>query len=395
MRVLLYTPNYLPSTRYGGPVQSCHGLARTLVEMGHEVDVVTSNLDGADFLDVPLDKTVKLDGVSVRYFPITLPKRLYRAPMLARSVAARIEQYDVVHINGCFLWPGPVVAGIAKRACKPLIVTPRGMLVSELIAARSTVAKKIWISFFERRVLRRAAALHVTTEREAEDIRALGLDLSPIHVIPNAVDVPPHTPKLETQDIHWQRIPRGQRIAFLGRIDWKKGVDLAVDAVGQLPNADLLIAGYDQMGLVAKLKQRVAESRYPGETQFIGPVEGDAKWAFLAGADVVLVPSIHENFGIVVAEALAVGIPVVCTERVGAATIVKRLEPDAVVPRTADALAAAIACLLADPARRSTFGARGRALVKKEFTWPMIADRMSELYDSVNATANENRRILS
>lgn len=386
MQILIYAPNYLPATRYGGPVRSSHGLAKALAARGHEVHVVTTNVDGPDVLDVPLATPVDIDGVTVRYFAITTPRRIYHSPGMGRAVDAEAGRFDIVHINGMFLWPGPRLARAAIAAGVPLIVSPRGMLVPELIAGRSTFAKRAWIRLHERRRLAAAAAIHVTSEEEAQGVRRLGLDLAPLKVVGNGVDLPHPMPSPDAIERFWAGIPPGCRVAFLGRLDWTKGADLAIDAVARVPGAHLLIAGHDQIGLRAALEPRLAVGR------FIGPVNDTEKWALLAGADVLIAPSIKESFGIAVAEALALGTPVICTEGVGAAAIIRRIDPAGIAQRTVGALAEALTALLADAPRRAAYSWHAREIMAAEFTWPAIARQMEQVYLAASADSGRRRR---
>lgn len=385
MRILLYAPNYLPATRYGGPVQSSHGLAKALVELGHEVHVFTTNVDGPSLLDVPVETAIELDGVIVRYFGLSLPERIYYSPGMGRAIDAEIGTFDVVHINGMFLWPGPRTTRAAQRAGVAYVVSPRGMLVPELIAAKSSRAKRLWIQLFERSGLASAAAIHVTSADEADSLRGLGLDLAPLAIIGNGVDLPKDLPSSDDIEHIWAGIPRGRRIVLLGRLDWTKGVDLAIDAVAKVPDAFLLIAGHDQIGLRKVLESRLSKGR------FLGPVEGKRKWALLAGADVLLASSIKESFGISVAEALAIGTPVVCTAGVGAAPIVASIDSQCVVLRTREAIAETLTSLLSDATRRKAYGRRSRALMAADYTWLTVARRMEEVYTAAIAKTCRRR----
>lgn len=382
MKILLYAPNYLPATRYGGPVRSAHGLARGLVGLGHEVTVFTTNVDGPGRLDVLSDRPVDRDGVRVRYFPVAPPRRIYCSPAMARAVDAAIGTFDAVHVNGMFLWPGPRIARAAIRAGKPLVVSPRGMLVPELIAGKSVLAKRVWIRLLERRGLAAARAIHVTSEAEAEGVRRLGLDQAPLAVIGNGVERPSVLPGEEEVRAIWGDVPRNRRVAFLARLDWTKGLDLAIHAVRALPRAVLLIAGPDQIGLRARLEPELARVDGSLAGRFLGSLDGAAKWALLAGADVLIAPSLHESFGMSVAEALAVGTPVVATPGVGAAAILKRLDPACVVPREETALAAALARLLGDPARRFRLGRASQTVMAETYSWSEIARQMAVLYQT-------------
>ncbi|MEO0981632.1 MAG: glycosyltransferase [Pseudomonadota bacterium] len=378
MRVLIYAPNYWPAARYGGPVRSSRGLVKALAELGHEVEVFTTSVDGPNRLDAPPE--AELDGARIRYFDIAPPKRFYYAPDMGRALDAEAADFDVVHINGAFLWPGGKAAAAARRADRPYILSPRGMLAPELIAAKSGLAKRAWIGLSGRRQLGGAAAIHVTSDVETAGLSRLGLDLAPMVKIANGVDPPAKEPSPELVDDLWRGAPQGRRVAFLARLDWKKGVDLAVEAALAAPAAHLRIAGPDQDGLRQGLERRISAAGAARRIRFIGPLDEARKWAFLSGADVFLAPSLNENFGIAAAEALALGAPVVCSAGVGAGEIVRRIDAACVVPRRTEALARALAGLLSAPARRAAFGAAAKALMAAEYSWGAIGRDMAQTY---------------
>lgn len=379
MRILLYAPNYLPATRYGGPIRSSHGLAKALVGLGHDVQVFTTNVDGVGVLDVPLERDVEIDGLRVRYFAVQPPRRIYFSPAMGRAMAAEVGSFDVAHVNGVYLWPGPKLAREATKARVPLVISPRGMLSPEMIAGKSQFVKRAWIQLIERSALASAAAIHATSQEEADGLRRLALDLAPLHVIANGVDLPAERPTQADIERLWAGVPRGDRVAMLARLDWTKGVDLAIDAVLAHPSAQILIAGPDQIGLRAQLEPRLRSAGRPAG-RFVGELDGVDKWALLCGADVLLAPSVKESFGMAVAEALAAGTPVICTEGVGAASIVRRIDPGLVTTRTVEALASSLGKLLECPLRRARTGREARDIMTAEFTWTGIARQMLDLY---------------
>ncbi|WGM40038.1 glycosyltransferase [Caulobacter sp. NIBR1757] len=382
MKILIYAPNYYPATRYGGPIRSSHGLAAALVRAGHGVQVFTTDVDGPDRLDVPLETPVLIDGVEVRYFPLAAPARIYHSPAMDRALADAAAGVDVIHTNGMFLLPGPRAAHHARRAGTPLVISPRGMLLPEMIAGKSALVKRAWISLLERRALSGAAAIHVTSEEEARGVRALGLDLAPLSVIGNGVDTPAAPPSAAGIERLWGAAPKGRRVAFLARLDWTKGADLAVEAVTALPGAHLLLAGPDQIGLRARLEDLASRAGAADRVRFAGQLDDAEKWALLAGADVLVAPSVNESFGLAVAEAMAMGVSVVTSPGVGASDIVRRIEPDCVVERNVPDLTAAIGALLGDPARRERFGKEAQRVMRAEFGWDSIAGRMIALYEA-------------
>ena len=396
MRIVHVTPSYWPAVRYGGPIRSVHGLCAGLAELGHDVRVLTTNVDGPGVSDVPLDRPVDRDGVAVRYFPTGLGRRLYRAPGLRRALREAIAVgTDVVHLHSVYLWPTWAGARTAERAGVPDVVSPRGMLVRELIGRKSRVVKTLWIALVERRTLARAAAIHATSTAEVAAIRGLGLDLAPIIEVPNGVvPPPPEDPTRADDDSAWNGVAPGRRLLYLGRVNWKKGLDRLIRALAHERHAAVLaIAGNDEEGLTPQLERIAAEAGVADRVRFVGPVEGGHKWRLLRTADLLVLPSLSENFGIVVLEALGVGTPVIVTPEVGAAEIVRRYEAGLVAAGDPQSLAAAVASLLADPALRRSMGERGRRLAHEHCTWPAVARRMSALYAELSARQAAEREM--
>lgn len=377
----MYTPNYLPATRYGGPIQSAHGLARGLVCLGNEVKVLTTNINGPERLDVPLDRAVDIDGVHVHYCPIRTPERVYYSPEMARLAETIMPDIDAVHINGLFLWPGPQIARIARKWGVPVVISPRGMLMPEMVAGKSRLIKQIWLALQESTTLRTASVIHATSNGEAEGLQAMGRSLAPVAVVPNGVNGPTHAPTTKEIAEVWGDVPAGRRVAFLARLDWTKGLDLAIEAVRAHPNAVLRIAGNDQIGLRAQFEPRL-HRRNDGSSAgaFLGQLDGARKWALLAGADLLLAPSVRESFGMAVAEALAVGTPAIVTPGVGAKDLVAEVDAGLVVPREAVALNATLSTFLAEDARRTAAGEKARAIITERYDWRAIAARMAALY---------------
>jgi glycosyltransferase involved in cell wall biosynthesis len=359
VRLLHVVPTYLPATRYGGPIFAVHGLCRALARRGHEVHVFTTNVDGDGVSDVPLDTAVDLDGVRVHYFASQL-RRLYVSADMRRALRHDAGAFDLVHLHSVFLWPTTAAAGAARRAGVPYIVSPRGMLVPELVARKSRWAKRAWIAFVERRNLAHASAIHFTAKAEFDDARRLGVPLPSPFIVPNGIDLPPLAHE-----------PRDERLlVFLGRVNWKKGLDRLIGAMRDV-DARLVIAGPDDEGYAATLPR--AEN-----VEFAGAIAGAEKESLLRRAAALVLPSLSENFGNVVLEAMAQATPVVVTPEVGLAPDVEAAGAG-VVTAPGD-LATALNALLADPARREEMGRRGRALVEARFTWDHVAAEMEEHY---------------
>ena len=355
MRILHVVPTYLPATRYGGPIYAVHGLCRALAARGHDVTVFTTNVDGDSESDVPLHEPVMLDGVRVHYFASTL-RRLYVSPGMRRALRD-LGDFEIVHAHSIYLWPTFAASRAALHQRIPYVISPRGMLVPELIARKSRIVKEAWIKLVERRNFAHAAAVHFTSQREWDDARRVRVPLPHPFVVPNGVDLVPRP-----------NVPRDRAtVVYLGRINWKKGLDRLIAAMPR--DAKLIIAGNDEENLTPKLRT-LAEGR---DVEFPGPLYGDAKWELLARASLFALPSLSENFGNAVLEAMMMGTPVVVSPEVGIAPDVARAGAGIVTHDFANAIAALLE-------RPSDLGEHGRALVESRFTWPAVVQEIEERY---------------
>ncbi|MEP7246192.1 MAG: glycosyltransferase [Gammaproteobacteria bacterium] len=377
MRVLHVVPSYYPAVRYGGPIRSVHGLAAALVRRGHDVHVYTTSMDGDADLDVPLGRPVDIDGVSVQYFRVSRLRRLAWAPSLAQRLRDTIAEFDVVHLHSVFLWPTWAAARAAHRAGVPYIVAPRGMLVRDLIRRKNRWVKTAWISLIERVTLAQAAGIHVTAEIESADLRALGLTLPEVVWIPNGVEWPSqHVPLHEGP---FAQLPKRYAL-FLSRISWKKGLDRLITAWQWVPGLPLVIAGNDDEGYRPKLEALASSLGLADRIMFVGPVSDAHKWALYEHAELFVLPSYSENFGNVVAEAMAMECPVVVTPEVGIAPMVSAAGAGLVTDGAPEQLAASIRQVLSDAGRRREFGRRGREVVLAQLSWSGVAAQTEDLY---------------
>ncbi|HXH41308.1 MAG TPA: glycosyltransferase [Thermoanaerobaculia bacterium] len=377
MRILHVVPTYLPATRYGGPIYAVHGLCRALVARGHEVDVFTTNVDGEGDSDVPLGVRVNLDGVGVHYFASPsagffahLQRRVYASRTLRTALAGHLATYDVLHLHSVFLLPTYVAARIAERVHVPYIVSPRGMLVPDLIHRKSRLVKNVWIRLVERRTFLHSSAIHFTAQREWDEARRIPIPLPDPFIVPNGIDLPSDTstPRL------------ANTLLFLGRINWKKGLDRLLDAVKAVPNVKVVIAGNDEEELTPKLRAQAERNGISSRVAFRGPVSGVAKEELLRTATALVLPSLSENFGNVILEALAVRMPVIVTPEVGLASDVALAGAGLVTSGLPEPLSVAINTLMSDSEARAVMGRRGRALVEARFTWDRVATQMEKHY---------------
>lgn len=387
LKILQVVASYYPAVRYGGTIVSVHGLATALAARGHDVHVYTTSVDGDRDSDVPHDQPVMLDGVHVWYFRSPNLRRLYRSPDLRAQLARTVANFDVVHTHAVFLWPLWVAARAATRAGVPYVVSPRGMLERDLIRRKSPWLKALWIALIERRNLERAAAIHVTSAREAEELASFHFQLPPVVTIPNGVDLDaPAASDGAVVDRMSVDVSGSPYVLFLGRVSWKKGLDRLVRAMPYISSGlRVIVAGGDDEGLRGSLEAEAGRLGVADRLVFTGPVAGAGKHASLSGAQLLVLPSHSENFGNVVLEAMAAGCPVVVTPEVGAAPIVEASGAGWVVSGEPATLGARISALAADAELRAVMSARGRAAAAARFSWSAVARDMEALYTSVSA----------
>ena len=389
MRLLHVVPTYLPALRYGGPIRTVHALCRALAAADHDVHVFTTNVDGEQDSAVPLRQPVDLDGVKVTYFPSRVLRRLYWSPPMGRALSDAVAGFDVVHLHAVYLWPIWAAARAARARRVPYVISPRGMLVPELMRRKSRWAKAAWITLVERANLQHAAAIHATSAVEAGHIAGFGWTLPRIVMIPHGVDDPPAASGEPPAPDVAAAIDGSAPVLAFGRISWEKGLDRLIAALPQAPAARLVVAGDDAGGHAAFLANEAKRVGVAERVTILARHVGGAdKEALFGAARLFAMTSLSENFGLAAFEAMRRGVPVLTTADVGMSEIVREAGAGLVVDPTPAAIAAGLNTMSMDAARSRAMGEAGRDLVIARYGWPTIAHRMEALYRSVAGGAD-------
>lgn len=223
---------------------------------------------------------------------------------------------DVFHTNCCWLPMSARMAIWAKRRGHKVVYTPHGMLEPWIMKRHYWTKKLPAILLFQRRGIEVADVIHSTADSEKENLMQLGWNAN-ITVIPNCVQVE----KIEVKT-SWTRT---KEILFLSRVHVKKGINFLIEAVARLkeeseaglkefPISRCIVAGEGDETYVNELRDMAAQRGVGDIVDFVGGVYGETKWKLFRKADVFVLPTHSENFGIVVAEALASGTPVITTK---------------------------------------------------------------------------------
>lgn len=352
MKIFLAATSLAPN--YGGPAISVSRLALALADAGAEVGFWAA--DGS-VTDTPF-----------------LPHKS-RVRRLKGGFGAGLAEFgrvDVLHDNGIWRAHNHALARLAARRDIPRLVSTRGMLEPWAMAHKGWKKKLGW-RLYQRRDLMLAGGHHATSDMEAENLRDLRMGV-PVRIIPNGVDVPEHAEARQKGSV--------RTALFLGRIYPVKGLPMLIEAWARLrpKHWRLTIAGPDEAGHRAELEKLVKARNLGDCVSFPGAVAQADKASLFAGADLFVLPSHSESFGMAIGEALAHGVPVLTTT----AAPWPHLEQEGHGWRVApdmDAIAAGLSQALAqEPETLGAMGRKGRAWVAANFAWPQIAARFLTAY---------------
>lgn len=319
MRISVVMPAFFPATVYGGPIYSVLAQCVALAERGIDVAVSTTNANGTRKLDVPPGKSVRLaEHLEVKYYNDIVIGRMSLSFTL--GIWSDVRQSDVVHVQDIFSTYIPPTMAAAKIFAKPVLMSPRGVLSAWSLGAKRSLAKRVWLkSLFD--PLAGGIWWHATSEQEKQEILAL-YPRGRIVIVPNGLDLrhfdaPEHLTRRDYM-MRFAGIDTEPRcvIVSMGRLHGKKGFDVLIDAFSRLrqrhQSSALLIAGGND-GDAGALRSMIERLDIGDSVFLVGHLEGSDKAAFLANADLFALCSRNENFGNVVVEALASGLPVVAS----------------------------------------------------------------------------------
>lgn len=382
MKILHVVPSYLPATRYGGPIYSVHGLCAALVRQGLSVSVYTTSVDGPGNSDVEHGCPQMLDGVEVSYFESSLLRRIYYSRGMKKALQKQLGVFDLLHLHSIFLYPTNTAARIAERKHVPYVLSPRGMLDKALIRSKSRFIKNAWLTLIERTTIANASLIHLTSERESSELDAFNYAFPERVIIPNGVD------RIACEPGSRDSCSNDFRVLFIGRIHWKKQIGRIIESLQHINfEIELVIAGNDESGHRSTLERLInnlgLNDGRKTRVRFMGEVTGDEKYKLYSSANAMLLPSISENFGNTVIEAMAMGCPVIVTPEVGASNIVAGARAGLITDGTPRSIASCLMKLKNDPEMARTMSVNGVEEIQRNFIWEKIAARMINAYQGV------------
>ena len=285
------------------------------------------------------------------------------------------EKPDVVHINGIWMIQTWIIQKEALKKNIKTYITPHGMLEPWIIN-RHYLKKKLALTLFQKKALQKAIALVATAKSEKKNILKLKYNNN-VFVITNGIDI--ESIKIKT---NWDK---RKKILFLSRIHVKKGIELFLETIyslkKKLEGYEIIIAGEGEENYIQTLKQINEDKGCNNMVKFIGGVYGETKWELFHEADFFVLPTHSENFGYVIAEALACGTPVITTKGAPWEDI-NIYHCGYWIDRTHNALKTALLDLTSkSPAELKNMGINGRKLIQNKYSSKIMADKLIELYN--------------
>jgi glycosyltransferase involved in cell wall biosynthesis len=372
MNIVQITTSLAPE--FGGTARTVPALSVELAALGNRVDLVYLDFGGT------YTKPILPQHSNLQYHPLQVTLNAGMRPIWIPGFRSRLydlgrERNELIfHDNGVWLPYSGQLLDAARTLGAKVITTTHGMLEPWALEYRSLRKKLAWILFQKRR-LNRNSALLATSSAEALNLRRLQLT-PPITVIANGTEIP----ELPIQGR--QHISGIKTMLFLSRIHPKKGLLNLVEAVNHLKPAGwrIQIAGYDEGGYQAVVENAVRENDLEEYFSFLGPIKDDEKWELYSRADVFILPSFSENFGLVIAEALAAGTPVITTRGTPWQDLLDYNCGWWIEPTLHDLTLCLQSVFTLDLKVLREMGARGRELVLEKYSWPAVARQLNEVY---------------
>jgi glycosyltransferase involved in cell wall biosynthesis/SAM-dependent methyltransferase len=357
-----------------------------LGERGHHVEIVTTNADRPGVIEIETGREMDWAGAAATFHPLSMPRSYATSWSMLADLRRRVSTFDLVHIHYLYRFHGLAAAIASRSHGVPYIIQAHGSL-DPWHRRQKRWAKDLYHMVIEDAIIRGAGAMLCTSAREEGFIRRLGYTI-PTWVIPIGIDAEDLRAPGAADLCDRHGIARdAQVVTFLGRMSEKKGVPLLLEAFRRtavaFSRAHLVLAGPDDENIGRGLMPMIAEAGLADRVSFAGVVDRPAKRALLQRSEVFVLASADESFGIAVAEAMAVGCPVVVSPEVAIEDVVRASNSGLVAARDASAIAGAIATILGDPARAAAMGEAGRRAVDERFSWRMVAAQTEAMYEAV------------
>lgn len=377
---VVFTVGSLASSA-GGPSIAVAGTAGALGEAGADLTIATQFSPGGAEVALP-------SRIPISRHPLGVPRAYGPSASLNREIAIACRTADVVHSFGLWRAVNRYSAVAARLARRPHVISPTGMLEPQALRRRAEIKRVFWVAW-QRGALERAALIHATGPIERESIRRAGIAKTPVTVIPHGITCPILESLLKRKaiDAAWPALAGQRYLLYLGRLHPFKGISNLLGAFSRLGHdcrgVRLVLAGPDCRGYSVEVRAQAETLGLNEAVVMTGEVEGERKWGLLRNAEVLVLPSRSENFGLTVAEALAVETPAIANRNAPWQALEHERCGWWVQPGEEDLAEALAEALSLSASARGAMGERGRRYVERELSWSRIASMFLAAYSWV------------
>ena len=373
---------------YGGPAKSIPYLCHYLRDLGVEVIIISVQTH-------PVEHNTVVDELGLQWekLPHEGPRKLSYSSKLIKRIESLIEADTIIHVHNSWTYVSYVGWYFKQKHQIPLVSSPRGSLYPWSLSRRKYLKRLFWL-LFQKASFQRSNVIHVTAQDEAEAVRGLGIKPE-LTLIPNGVELPDQVPDKQEWRQHSMNVlgldDSKRYFLFLSRIHPKKGLDFLINSWAemhdQFPEWELLVVGPEEdQDYLRQIQQVLAAANATGKVRFTGLLEGAEKDAAYGAAEFFVLPSHTENFGIVIAEALALQLPVLTThgtpwaeiETFGAGWHIE-LSQERLTTTLREALQSSQEELMA-------MGTQSKKFIHR-YEWPLQARKMKDTYDYILGAA--------
>lgn len=360
-------------------------MERALTAAGVDVETATTDDDGPGrHFSKLLAEPTRENGATRWYFP--KQTEFYKVSLpLDRWLRREVHRFDVVHVHAIFSFASVAAARASRHANVPYVIRPLGLLNSYGMTRRRALLKRLSTRTIEGPLLRDAAAVHFTSQAERHEAESLGWPIRSV-VIPLGIE-PFGLPSAETFLSLHPTLRNRRIVLFLSRLDPKKNLETLLAAFARVrsESADvaLIVCGDGNAEYTARLKDLARRMGIADSVVWAGKVEGQIKHAAFACADVFVLPSFSENFGIAVVEALIAGVPSVLSHGVALAAEVSAAKAGISVEPTAEGVAEGIRFFINGTAARAAAASQAKRLAEENFSASAMGAKLVALYGNV------------
>lgn len=366
----------------GGPSEAIVDLVFSLNQQGLDADILTAFSENSNF------ETVDYSKIQDRTFLLPRKKFLFYEqyiPTLKSWLSSNISKYQLVHVHSVFNYTTHVTMTYARLNNVPYVLRSAGMLSSYHLNEKKKYLKKFWLSFIDKKNLDSCNAFHATTISEQDELKKI-FPISRVESIPHGICLPPLFQKAEV-------CKKNINLLFISRLNNKKNIPAILEAVLKATqkgiSVNLKIAGETNPGDEAYknyLQKMVKDLRIQDHVEFCGFLSGQTKEAAFKWADVFILPSFYENFGVAVLESLSYSVPVIISPQVALSKEVKEFGggwiTDDAQPQSSDSILKIFELINHDRKLILEESIKARQVAER-FSWENNAKALISLYESI------------